>query len=95
MQKQSSQRPITFFQRKVYEVVKTIPRGRVLTYREVARLIGHPMAARAVGNALNRNTDPKVPCHRVIRSDGTFGGYRSGADKKRALLEQEGAKLRS
>ncbi len=52
------------------------------------------MAARAVGNALNRNTNPKVPCHRVVRSDGTSGGYRGGAKKKYALLKSEGVFLR-
>ncbi|MBI4123050.1 MAG: MGMT family protein [Parcubacteria group bacterium] len=90
MQNISLQRPITSFQKKVYEVVKTIPRGQVLTYQEVARRSGRPMASRAVGNALNRNTDPKVPCHRVVRSDGTSGGYRGGAEKKKLLLKREG-----
>ncbi|MBI2452788.1 MAG: MGMT family protein [Parcubacteria group bacterium] len=90
MQKESSQKPITSFQGKVYRVVKAIPRGRVLTYKEVARLIGRPRAWRAVGNALNRNADFRVPCHRVVRSDGEFGGYRLGARKKHALLKGEG-----
>ena len=93
MQNASLQRPITSFQRKVYEVVKTIPRGQVLTYKEVARRIGQPMASRAVGNALNRNMNSKVPCHRVVRSDGTCGGYRGGAKKKYALLKSEGVFL--
>lgn len=93
MQNASLQRPTTSFQRKVYEVVKTIPRGQVLTYQEVARLVGRPAAHRAVGNALNRNTDPKVPCHRVVRSDGTSGGYRGGVKKKYALLKSEGVVL--
>ncbi|HEY4476300.1 MAG TPA: MGMT family protein [Candidatus Paceibacterota bacterium] len=75
----------------MYRVVKAIPRGRVLTYREVARLIGHPRAWRAVGNALNKNTNPKIPCHRVIRSDGAVGEYRWGAKKKKRLLRQEHA----
>ncbi|MDO8470378.1 MAG: MGMT family protein [bacterium] len=72
------------------EAVKHIKRGRTLTYKEVARIIGHPKAFRAVGNALNKNRDPKVPCHRVIRSDGAIGGYRWGSKKKASLLRKEG-----
>ena len=67
------------FQDQVYAVVKKIPRGKVLTYKEVARRVGRPKAYRAVGNILNGNRDPKVPCHRVIRSDGKIGGYRDGS----------------
>ena len=79
------------FQEKVYRVVKKIPRGKVLTYKEVAEKIGRPRAFRAVGRVLSKNKDPKVPCHRVIRSDGKVGGYREGAEKKKALLKKEGA----
>ena len=79
------------FQEKVYRVVKKIPRGKVLTYKEVAEKIGQPRAFRAVGRVLSKNKDPKVPCHRVIRSDGKVGGYREGAEKKKALLKKEGA----
>ena len=61
------------FTEKVYEVVGKIPRGKVLTYKEVARLAGSPRASRAVGNILNKNHNPKIPCHRVIRSDGKLG----------------------
>ena len=79
------------FTRRVYAVVARIPKGRTLTYREVARRAGIPKAYRAVGNILNKNPDPKrIPCHRVIRSDGTLGGYAWGKRKKRTLLRREG-----
>lgn len=77
------------FKEKVYYLVSQIPRGQVMTYQEVAEKIGHPRAARAVGNALNQNTDLKIPCHRIIRSDGSIGGYNQGVHIKRLLLEQE------
>lgn len=77
--------------RSVYHVVATIPRGRAMTYAQVARAIGKPNAMRAVGNALNRNPfAPRVPCHRVVRSDGTIGGFAHGTAKKKALLRKEG-----
>ena len=66
---------VTPFQRKVYEAILTIPKGQVRSYGWVARRIGQPKAARAVGQALKRNRwAPAVPCHRVISSDGTLGG---------------------
>jgi O-6-methylguanine DNA methyltransferase len=80
------------FTEKVYAVVAKIPKGKTLTYQEVARLAGNPGAYRAVGTALGKNIDPKkVPCHRVIRSDGGMGGYAWGIKKKIALLKGEGA----
>ncbi len=78
------------FADKVYRVVKSIPRGKTLSYQEVARLAGSPHAYRAVGNILNKNPDPKrIPCHRVIRSDGSLGGYRWEKNKKKLLLQKE------
>jgi len=75
----------------VYRTVRKIPSGKVLTYKQVAKLIGSPKAARAVGNALNKNPDMKnIPCHRVVRSDGKVGGYRAGQKKKIALLKRDG-----
>ncbi len=74
---------------KVFSIVKNIPKGSVLTYKEVAKKAGKPKAYRAVGNILNKNYNPDIPCHRVVRSDGKFGGYNRGADKKRKLLESE------
>lgn len=79
------------FQDKVYYAVSQIPRGRVMTYQQVAQRIGQPRAYRAVGNALNKNTYTWVPCHRVIRSDGRVGGYREGNWLKEALLKKERA----
>ena len=61
-----------------------------MTYKKVAKLAGRPKAWRAVGNILNRNQNPKIPCHRVIKSDGRVGGYNYGERKKIALLKEEG-----
>ena len=79
------------FREEVYKIVKKIPRGRTMTYAQVARAIGKPKAYRAVANALNKNYDDRIPCHRVIRSDGTLGGYNRGVAKKGELLYKEGA----
>ncbi len=80
---------MTTFSQKVLEVVSKIPKGKTLTYKEVAVLAGSPKAFRAVGNILNKNFDPGIPCHRVVRSDGNTGGYNRGAEKKKMLLENE------
>ena len=81
---------LTRFQRQVYRVVCRIPKGQTRSYRWVAQQIGSPAAARAVGNALNRNPfAPRVPCHRVVRSDGSLGGFAGGPHKKRRLLDAE------
>jgi len=83
---------VTPFQQKVYDIVGGIPKGKTMTYAQVAVAIGQPKAARAVGNALNKNPfAPVVPCHRVIRSDGSIGGFASGSSKKIKLLKSEGA----
>ena len=81
------------FSKKVLEVVRKIPWGNTLTYKEVAQRAGRPLAYRAVGNILNRYDVVRyhVPCHRVVRSDGGLGGYRWGVRKKRELLEKEKA----
>ena len=76
---------------KVYKIVSKIPKGSFLTYKEVARLAGNPKAYRAVGNILNKNYNPAVPCHRVIRSDGKTGGYNRASQAKVLLLKKEGA----
>ncbi len=81
----------SLFRDRVHRVVRAIPRGSVLTYQEVARRAGHPGAARAVGSLLKKNFDPAIPCHRVIRSDGTLGQYNRGEHAKSALLRSEGA----
>ncbi len=83
---------ITPFQKSVYDAVRKIPKGEKMTYAQVAAAIGRPRAARAVGNALNKNPfAPEVPCHRVIRSDGSTGGFAFGRKKKIQLLKKEGA----
>lgn len=80
------------FSKKVYDIVRKIPRGKVMTYAEVARAAGRPRASRGVGYWMSKNYDPKIPCHRVVRSDGTIGNYnRGGSKRKTELLKQEGA----
>ena len=82
----------TKFQVKVWKYLRKIPKGKVKTYLEVAKAIGKPRAFRAVANAVGKNPYPlKIPCHRVIRSDGTLGGYsgKGGILKKRQLLKFE------
>ena len=79
------------FSEKVREVTAKIPRGKTLSYAEVARRAGSPRAYRAVGNILNQNHNPKIPCHRVIRSDGALGGYNRGGGKKEEILRKEKA----
>ncbi|PIZ95863.1 MAG: 6-O-methylguanine DNA methyltransferase [Candidatus Magasanikbacteria bacterium CG_4_10_14_0_2_um_filter_33_14] len=79
------------FKNNVHKVVRQIPKGQVLTYKEVAYRAGSPRAYRAVGNILNKNYDPNIPCHRVVRSDGKSGGYNRGSDKKKEILESEKA----
>ena len=83
----------TDFQIKVWRVLKKIKKGKVKTYKEVAIAINIPKSARAVANACGKNRyAPKVPCHRVIRSDGTLGGYsgKGGIKTKKKLLKSEG-----
>lgn len=80
---------MALFSQKVLKIVAKIPKGSVLTYKEVAKKAGNPLAFRAVGNILNKNYDPAIPCHRVIRSDGVIGGYNRGAEKKKKLLAEE------
>ncbi len=84
----------TAFQRRVWQELRTIPYGQTRSYSEIARRIGRPTAARAVARACATNPVPVViPCHRVIRQDGSLGGYGAGIARKRALLSQEGALL--
>ena len=86
----------TKFQLKVWNYLKKIPRGKVKTYSEVAKAIGKPLAVRAVANAIGKNPlAPQIPCHRVIRSDGSLGGYsgKGGIKTKKLLLKKEGVTL--
>ena len=83
----------TQFQSKVYELLKQIPKGKVTTYKIIAEKLGVE-AYRAVGSACKRNPfAPKVPCHRVVASDGSLGGYSGGLKRKIELLEKEGVKV--
>ncbi len=77
------------FTQAVYDIVKKIPKGETMTYAQVARKAGGPQVYRAVGNILNKNHDPAIPCHRVIRSDGSLGGYNRGSEAKWRILESE------
>lgn len=83
------------FRDRVVAAVKQIPRGKTMSYKEVAARAGHPGAARAVGSIMAANQDKSVPCHRVIRSDGKIGGYNGlqGTKDKTALLRKEGVKI--
>ena len=75
----------------VYDIVAQIPEGKVTTYGDIARALGHPGSSRGIGRILNRNPNPvTTPCHRVIKSDGKLGGYVFGTIKKKELLKKEG-----
>ena len=83
----------TKFQKKVWNYLKTIRKGSVKTYKQIAIAINRPKSARAVANAVGKNPfAPKIPCHRVIRSDGSLGGYsgKGGVKTKKLLLKREG-----
>ncbi len=83
----------TNFQQKVWDEINKIPKGHTRSYKQIAIAIGHPKAARAVANACGKNPNPVVtPCHRVIASDGSIGGYTGsgGVNTKRRLLAKEG-----
>ena len=83
----------TRFQVKVWNYLKKIPKGEIRTYLQVAKAIGKPLAVRAVANAIAKNPyPPQIPCHRVIRSNGSLGGYsgKGGLKTKKKLLKKEG-----
>ena len=82
------------FVEKVHAAAAKIPKGKVSTYARIAKAIGKPKAARAVGNALNKSPGmPKCPCHRVVKSDGRIGGFASGPAAKKKLLSKEGIRF--
>ncbi len=87
------------FSKNVLKVVASIPKGHTMSYKEVALKAGNPLASRAVGMVMSRNTDKSVPCHRVIRSDGIAGDYnglsggKKGIKGKIALLKKEGIRF--
>ena len=81
----------TAFERDVYVATYKIPKGKVSTYKRIAEKISKPKAYRAVANALHKNTlSPVVPCHRVVGSDGSFGGPKEGAEGRRSMVRKEG-----
>jgi O-6-methylguanine DNA methyltransferase len=80
------------FTEKVRDIVRKIPKGKSMTYKEVATKAGNPMAARGVGAIMRSNYNRDIPCHRVVRSDGSLGSYNRGGEKrKREILIDEGA----
>ena len=82
------------FTQKVRDIVRAIPQGQTLTYKQVATKAGNPKASRAVGMIMSKNFDPAIPCHRVVRTDGALGNYnRGGTQQKAALLRAEGARF--
>ena len=83
------------FSKKVYTLCKKIPKGRISTYKEIAKKL-NKKAYRAVGNSLNKNPySPIVPCHRVINSNGKIGGFAAGIKNKIKLLEREGVEVKN
>lgn len=82
------------FREKVLDIVRKIPKGKTMTYKEVADGAGSPRASRTVGSIMKANYDKTVPCHRVVRSDGRIGDYNRGGEKaKKTLLRKEGVKM--
>lgn len=90
-----ARRGLSEFTATVLRIIRQIPRGQVTTYAAVAAAVGRPRAVRAVGTALGRNPHPgtQYPCHRVVRSDGTLGGYALGRRRKIAMLKREGVEV--
>jgi len=83
------------FNERCYDVLRKVPRGKVTTYKEIARKI-NSKAYRAVGNAMNKNPyAPRVPCHRVVKSNGEVGGFASGTKKKIKMLRKEGIEIKN
>lgn len=80
------------FTETVYQILRTVPKGKVVTYGQLAKMAGSPKAARAVGMCMQKNPDaPRTPCHRVVASDGSLHGYSAGdgiPTKKKMLLEE-------
>ena len=88
-------KPYGKFANSIWQALKKVPRGQVVSYGDLAKAVGKPKAARAVGNALHINPyAPQVPCHRVVKNDGSLGGFAHGLDKKIALLRREGVKVK-
>jgi methylated-DNA-[protein]-cysteine S-methyltransferase len=83
------------FNERCYFVLRKVPKGKVTTYKEIAKAL-RSKAYRAVGNAMNKNPySPKVPCHRVVQSNGSIGGFASGTKKKIEMLKKEGIEIKN
>ena len=83
------------FNERCYDILVKVPKGKVTTYKEIARKL-NSKAYRAVGNAMNKNPyAPKVPCHRVVKSNGEIGGFASGTKKKIEMLKKEGIEIKN
>jgi O-6-methylguanine DNA methyltransferase len=96
MKQESRDKKLPPFHYRVYRILRSVPRGKVTTYRALARAAGSPRASRAVGSAMNRNPyAPAVPCHRVVRSDGSVGGFARGTREKARMLAKEGVEIRN
>lgn len=79
---------------EVYDLLSKIPPGKISTYGDIAKALGHPKAARAIGRIIANNPNPiSIPCHRVVKSNGEIGGYAHGEQRKREILEMEGIKF--
>ena len=79
---------------EVYALLSKIPLGKVSTYGDIARALGHPRAARAVGRIIANNPNPiSIPCHRVVKSNGEIGGFAYGQQRKKEILEKEGIRF--
>lgn len=83
------------FKEKVYSAVRKIPKGKVITYKQIALGIGNKNSYRAVGNVLNKNHDKKITCHRVVKSNGEIGGYNRGIANKIKILRKEGVDIKN
>ena len=83
------------FNEKVWSALKKIPKGKITTYKQIAKAIGNKNSSRSVGNACNKNPfSPEVPCHRVVKSSGELGGFAFGSKKKISLLKKEGVNVK-
>jgi len=86
---------MTVFENKILALVKKIPKGKISTYKIIAIKLGNKNLARAIGNALSKNPHLfKIPCHRIVKSNGELGGYKLGLAKKKKILQDEGIKVK-
>jgi methylated-DNA-[protein]-cysteine S-methyltransferase len=83
-------------EQKVYKKLLEVPKGKITTYRELSKAVGIKNGQRFIGNVMNKNPYPAIiPCHRVVKSDGSIGGYAYGEKVKTKMLKQEGVKIKN